>query len=566
MTDHDPLLGTVVHEHRIIRRLGAGGMGQAHLAQHVTLEHLRIVIKTVLKEHSGNPELRARFYAEAALMSRLSHPNIVQIQNFGTLPSGELFFYMPYLEGRPLDEILRSAAKLGPHHVLQLMAQTASALQHVHGRNIVHRDLKPGNLFVTREKTYDKIKLLDFGISKDIAPAATSGVRTHAGAAIGTPQYMPCEAYIDAATVGPTADVFSLAVIIVEMLTGQLPWGAHPAVVMYNLQNNEPPSLTSDVPRAWDPILRGALSPDPTKRPPSARAFIIALANELPPLPPFWKSGAKIVGDVAEDLITEATPLEETVRAPNNTPLTSIPIYPALASSPSVLNPIVTPAAAPTPARMPASMPATVNARPAVASPPSSISGSSGHALTPTAPAPTPSKPRGTLLGVLGLGTVVLVTGAIIGVTKLHHGASTNAATQAPAAVPDAQTTAAGSGAAVSIADGGAAPGSAFASVPPTPATSPTATSAAGSDAPAPPTTTPRIGDAAKPVKTTSPSPAKHSPSTHTMTATKVSTAPTEKGTDGGAHARDAAKAEPTAPVAGRSAGSATYDPNAIKE
>ena len=108
--DSDPLVGTVVIEHRIVKRLGAGGMGQTYVAQHVALQHLRIVVKTILREHLGNAELHARFLAEAAAMSRLNHPNIVKISNFGTLPSGGPFFAMPFVEGRPLDELLRGAA------------------------------------------------------------------------------------------------------------------------------------------------------------------------------------------------------------------------------------------------------------------------------------------------------------------------------------------------------------------------------------------------------------------------------------------------------------------------
>jgi serine/threonine-protein kinase len=431
--EHDPLLGTVVHEFRIVKRLGIGGMGQVHLAQHVYLDQLRVVIKTVLKEHIGNEQLRARFFAEAAAVSRLHHHNIIKITNFGTLPSGELFFIMPYLEGRPLDDVLRGAAKLGPHHVLQLAAQIGSALQHAHARNIIHRDLKPGNIFLTRDGNRDVVQLLDFGIAKDAnATCATpSGARTHTGAAMGTPQYMPCEAYIDAATVGPTADVFSLAVMIVEMLTGQLPWGFHPGVVLYNKQKDEPPTFTEDVPRAWVPVLRAALAPDPSQRPPSARTFIIALANALPPLPPIWKSGAEIVKDVATDLITDAAPHEETVRAANNTPLTAIPVYPALASAPPAPHPVSTGQdAMPPPAHAAPSMPATVNARPAIAgSPPTTLSASNGVSQPP---APPVASPRRGQLVLIGLGTVGLAAGLIAFVARIHTGNRSVASQPAP--------------------------------------------------------------------------------------------------------------------------------------
>lgn len=433
---HEALIGTVIHGYRIERKLGEGGMGQVFIAQHLRLPHLRRVVKTLLKQYAMVEQLRSRFFREAEAVSRLSHDNIITVENFGELPSGELFLMMPLLNGRPLDEVLRTAGKLGPHHTLQIAAQIAGGLQHAHAHGIVHRDLKPGNVFVERRGNQDVVKLLDFGIAKDASAkdAANANSRTRTGLAMGTPSYMACEQYDDAASVGPTADVFALAVVIVEMLTGNLPWGVHADGVLYFRQKTEVPTLTSDVPRAWGPSLLAALAPEPARRPPSARAFVVALANELPALPPVWKTGAQIVKDIAPDLITNSAPDEATIRAKGNAPLSAIPIYPSLASDASDPAPHSDPALASSSAYAAPSMPATVSGRPApLAPPPTTLTASSGVALS----APS-ARTRSTALVALGVGGAALAGALTFGLAKMRAGSSQHAgaATRIDASTP----------------------------------------------------------------------------------------------------------------------------------
>ena len=414
----DGLVGTVIHGYRVEQKLGAGGMGQVWIARHQHLPDLLRVVKTLLPEYAKVDQIRQRFFDEARIVSRFDHDNIIRVENFGELPSGELFLLMPLLQGRPLDEILRTAGKLGPHHVLTIVAQIASALQYAHARGIVHRDLKPGNVFLERKGNVDAVKLLDFGIAKD-ASGSNANQKTRAGSAMGTPFYMACEQYDDAASVGPTADIFALGVMIIEMLTGQLPWGVHQDGVLYFRQKTEAPTLTGDIPRAWNPILLAALAPDPSRRPPSARAFIVALANELPALPPIWKSGAQIVKDVAPHLITDATPDEATVRAKSNSPVSAIPIYPSVASGASSPMPPSNPSAH-TPAYA-VSMPPTANERPAAVTPaapsPTTLSASSGMSVAPPL---TSAKPRAGALIALGLGIAAIAGALIFGATRLR--------------------------------------------------------------------------------------------------------------------------------------------------
>jgi len=334
-TSHEPLAGTAIHGFRIERKIGEGGMGKVFVARHESLPIFKVV-KVLLPEYSRNKQIRARFLREAKAVASMDHPHVITVDNFGELPSGELFLMMPLLSGRALDDYLRSAGKLGVHHALQIAAQVGSALQHAHARGIVHRDLKPGNVFVERKSGRDVVKLLDFGIAKEVnvtagvdvnatanmratgSPRRTAGARTKTGMSLGTPSYMACEQYDNASAVTSTADTFALAVVIVEMLTGELPWGIHDDHILYFRQKTEAPVFGPEVPRAWLPVLSAALSPDPTRRPPSVRLFVLGLAERLTALPPIWSDGIQIIAEVAPDLIQHAMPTDATVRSSSN--------------------------------------------------------------------------------------------------------------------------------------------------------------------------------------------------------------------------------------------------------
>lgn len=399
-SSNEPLIGTVIHGFRVEKVLGEGGMGKVFVARHESLPIYKVV-KVLLPEYSQNAQIRARFLREAESVACMDHPHVITVDNFGSLPSGELFLMMPLLTGRPLDEYLRDAHKLGPHHTLQIAAQIGSALAHAHAHGIIHRDLKPGNIFLERKRGQDTVKLLDFGIAKDTT--VTASARTRTGMAIGTPHYMACEQYDDAGAITNTADVFALAVVIVELLTGDLPWGVHDQGVLYFRQKTETPTFGPEVPRAWIPILIAALSPDPAKRPQSARGFIIALANVLDALPPIWPTGVQIVKDAAPDLIKQATHEDATVRARSSENV--------LAHVPGVVD-----------------MTATVNSRPrALHAAPTTLSASNGV----TTPQPV-VRARYFALIVLGMGVAVLVGMLTFFIT---HGRKNDPA-KAPDAVP----------------------------------------------------------------------------------------------------------------------------------
>ena len=301
------MLGMRINQFVVNRKLAEGGMGTVYLAVHERLPQLRKVVKVLRPEYSRDPATRRRFEREAEAISRLAHDHIVAIDDFGRLSDGQLFLMMPYLEGEPLSDHLRWRGHLGEHGTLHIIAQVCGALQHMHAAGIVHRDLKPGNILITRSyRNPYEVKLIDFGIAK-ITIGDDRGLATDVGMALGTPAYMAVEQFEDARQVSPRADVFAVAVVVWEMLTGQLPWGLHAAPVLYCEQRERRPRRPPEhqMPARWADVLLRALAVDASDRPQSARELAIALACNTPAVPPRLPSGVEILADVAPDLIDE---------------------------------------------------------------------------------------------------------------------------------------------------------------------------------------------------------------------------------------------------------------------
>ena len=312
----DPMLGRTVLEFRIEKKLAEGGMGAVYLARHVLLRSTLKVIKVLLPEYAENGVIRLRFHREAEAASKLKHDSILGIDNFGALDNGQLFIMIPYLEGQALDVYLRARdGRLAPHRALHLVVQLCDALDHSHALGIVHRDLKPGNVFVVATNTNPyALKLLDFGIAK-ILGNQDSGPKTHSGVAIGTPSYMAVEQYEHADEVTHLADVYSLAIMIWEMVTGRLPWQHPDPALLYYQQRTVIPSRppASEMPPEWANILLAALSVEPAARPQSTRELAITLASALPAVGRV-PSGAEILAGLAPHFMRKAAPGDETVR------------------------------------------------------------------------------------------------------------------------------------------------------------------------------------------------------------------------------------------------------------
>ena len=313
--DPDPMIGRTILEFRIEMKLAEGGMGAVYLGRHVLLSSKLKVIKLLLPKYAANPVVRARFYREAEAASRLKHERILEIDNFGALDDGQLFIIFPYLQGQPLDSYLHSHGRLTPHRALYLIVQLCDALDHAHASGIIHRDLKPANVFLVETSSNRcAVKLLDFGIAK-VVGEQVGGPKTHSGTAMGTPSYMAVEQFEHADEATHLADIYSLAIMIWEMVTGRLPWQHPDPAVLYHLQRTviPPRPPESEMPPEWTEIELAALSVDPAARPESARELVVALASVLPAVGRLW-SGAEILAHLAPCFAEKGAPIDETLR------------------------------------------------------------------------------------------------------------------------------------------------------------------------------------------------------------------------------------------------------------
>jgi serine/threonine protein kinase len=233
----------------ILQLLGAGGMGAVYKARQPALDRIvALKILPAIGSSSGNfPE---RFNREARALARLSHPNIVAVHEFGQ--AGELhFFIMEYVDGANLRQ-LEQNERLTPRQALQIIPQICDALQYAHDEGVVHRDIKPENVLIDRK---GRVKIADFGLAKILQRDPEALRLTVEGQVMGTPHYMAPEQVERPLTVDHRADIYSLGVVLYEMLTGDLPLG-----------NFAPPSRKVRLDVRLDDVVLRALENDPERR------------------------------------------------------------------------------------------------------------------------------------------------------------------------------------------------------------------------------------------------------------------------------------------------------------
>jgi len=282
-TDDDPtaLVGQVVAErYEVQELLGTGGMGCVYRARHI---HIRkqVALKTLHDALLRSPEAVARFEREAVAAARIDHPNVVVATDFGHLPSGRYYLVLEFVEGQDLRHELDAQGKLPLARALSIAHQIASGLSAAHPLGIVHRDLKPENvMLVQRPGRPDLVKVLDFGIAK-ITLEDKHQPLTQFGAVFGTPQYMSPE-QAAGKDVDGRSDLYSLGIIIYEMLTGTLPLEAADALgfIMQQL-NGVPAALPNWVPEPVRALVHTLLEKDPENRPSSASEVTACLERML---------------------------------------------------------------------------------------------------------------------------------------------------------------------------------------------------------------------------------------------------------------------------------------------
>jgi serine/threonine protein kinase/formylglycine-generating enzyme required for sulfatase activity len=210
--------------YRILETLGEGGMGLVYLAEQIVPVTRRVALK-VIKLGMDSKEVVARFERERQSLAVMDHDAIARVFDCGTTSRGQPFFAMEYVQGEPIDAFA-DRHRLGLRERIALFQQVCHGVQHAHQKGVIHRDLKPGNVLVGQRDGQRTVKVIDFGVARATAPEARdAGLRTELGQLVGTPEYMsPEQALGEAARVDTRTDVFSLGVMLYELVSGALPY------------------------------------------------------------------------------------------------------------------------------------------------------------------------------------------------------------------------------------------------------------------------------------------------------------------------------------------------------
>ncbi len=248
--------------------LGQGGMGAVYLAKHALLRR-PTAVKLIDAERAG-AALIERFEREVQATSELSHPNVIEVYDYGKSPDGNFYYAMEYLPGLDLEDLVRRSGPLPVARAINVLRQAAEALCEAHARGLVHRDIKPANMILSQMGTRsDVLKVLDFGLVKSTVTSAPAGV-TEENTISGTPSYLSPEAIESPQLVGPASDVYALGCVAYYLLTGAPPFSASSNARLWVAHLNEPPvplSLRNElVPRTLEEFVSKCLSKDPALR------------------------------------------------------------------------------------------------------------------------------------------------------------------------------------------------------------------------------------------------------------------------------------------------------------
>jgi serine/threonine-protein kinase len=290
----DPYIGRdIAGQFRILEKIGSGGMGSVYKAEQPEMRRF-VAVKILHPRYLSRPDLVSRFRREARAMSHLSHPNTARVFLYGQLEDGACYFVMEYLAGRNLAQTVRAEGPMDVARAVNIMVQVCGALEEAHRQGIVHRDLKPENVFLTTQGGIaDYPKVLDFGLAKVTEREMRPGslILTQEGMVFGTPEFMSPEQARGEKLDG-RSDIYSLGVIMYELLTGKLPFDANQPMEFIQKHIKEPPiSLAKRAPnREWPPglweVLDKALAKKPNDRYQSANDLAQALKDVLSPASP----------------------------------------------------------------------------------------------------------------------------------------------------------------------------------------------------------------------------------------------------------------------------------------
>jgi serine/threonine-protein kinase len=295
-------LGTSIGNYRLDKILGRGGMGTVYSGEHIYIKKA-VAVKVLHPQFARYQEAIHRFLREARAATSINHANIVDVTDFGILADGPVYFVMEYLEGKSLEDLIEKEGAVELHRALNIANQIALALEAAHNVGVIHRDLKPDNIMLLkrpgrrdlvrmapdqswiteREESYDFVKVLDFGIAKVLVQDELLA-ETVQGAVFGTPEYMSPEA-ARGEDVDQRADVYSLGVILFDMLCGRPPFEApQPSEVLSMHIPNAPPSPREFAPHREitemaEAVILKAMQKEPERRHQDMTEFRRDLSN-----------------------------------------------------------------------------------------------------------------------------------------------------------------------------------------------------------------------------------------------------------------------------------------------
>jgi len=307
----DLVVGMIIRgKYEILEKIGTGGMATVYRARHLAFGET-VAIKLVGPKLSHDADFLKRFRTEAVVTRKLHHPNAVRVEDLDTTEDGRPFIVMEYVNGRSLRDVIRAEGALPLPRALAIARQACSALAAAHAIGITHRDIKPDNILLTPSPGGDLVKVLDFGIAKVKEGAFDTGegyTPTQTGMVMGTPQYISPEQAMGkrGADVDGRSDLYSLGVVLYEMVTGRLPFSSDTAMgmILHHLQTSPtPPQIARadlSIPAPLSNLLMKALQKDRDRRFASADEMLDALdtvaALPLPsaPLPPLGPEASRL--------------------------------------------------------------------------------------------------------------------------------------------------------------------------------------------------------------------------------------------------------------------------------
>jgi len=270
-------------KYRVVKLLGAGGMGAVYLAEHMVIGR-KVAVKVLLGSVAGNETAVARFEREAQAAGRIGNDHILEVFDFGSLPDGSRYMVCEFLDGETLAARLTRQGRIPPEALLPIARQLLSGLAAAHQAGVVHRDLKPENVFILRHKAglADFVKIIDFGISKFQPLSTGEGMQmTATGIVVGTPCYLSPEQARGSRDADNRSDLYAVGVILYECVTGQLPFNAENVNdLLFKIVLESPIPLRDaapDVDPGFAQLVEIAMARDPDKRFQSAASFMAAL-------------------------------------------------------------------------------------------------------------------------------------------------------------------------------------------------------------------------------------------------------------------------------------------------